>query len=87
MNTEPQGPSEHYAAAVRLLAAAESPGVDTDVARIAALAALGHAVLAGAPRRARRHRDAGQHGQHPGGMSPRDRWLYGHDDGRDTPDA
>ena len=73
----------HYIDAERLLAVAESTGTDTSVQTVAALASIAHALLAGAPRRARRqHRDAGQHGQRHGG-SPRDRWLLG----RDTPDA
>jgi hypothetical protein len=78
-----QSASDDYAAALRLLAAAESPGVDQDVAVRAALVGIGYAVLSAAPRRARRdrHRDAGRHGQHHGGGSPRDRWLHGYDDG------
>jgi hypothetical protein len=81
MNTSPQGPSAHYIDATRLLAVAESAGVDTDVARIAALAALGHAVLATvSPRTARRHRDAGQHGVHHGGGGVRERWITGTDE-------
>jgi hypothetical protein len=69
-------PSDHYRDAVRLLAAAESPGVDTDIARIAALAAIGHVLLASAPRRARRDRTASV--EHGGG-GVLHRWITGHD--------
>lgn len=54
MNDRTQSPSDHYASAVRLLATAESPGVATDTAILAALCAIASTLLASAPRRVRR---------------------------------
>jgi hypothetical protein len=68
--------SDHYRAALRLLGAAESPGVATDIATVAALAAIAHAILALAPRRARRRKHTPTP---PTGGSPQARWLRGDD--------
>jgi hypothetical protein len=70
---------EHYREAERLAAVAESTGADPGAA--AAVAGVIHALLASAPRRARR----GAHDYpRPGGGSPQRRWLYGDDsDGGD----
>jgi len=88
MSTQPGSPSEHHVAAERLIAAAES-GVpeliqrseavcDTAAAQIRqieALLAIGHALLAQAPRRARKRQDPpARHGG-----SAQQRWLYGED--------
>jgi hypothetical protein len=72
-----QSPSDHYRDAVRLLAAAESAGTDPAVQAVAALAAIGHCLLAAAPRRARR----AQHepSRRREGGSPRQRWINGSD--------
>jgi hypothetical protein len=77
VNDRTQSPSDHYASAVRLLAAAESPGVATDTATLAALCAIASTLLASAPRRARR-RD--HESTPPSGGSPQHRWLFGQDD-------
>jgi hypothetical protein len=71
MNTEPHA---HYADATRLLAVAESVGVDAGTQTVAALASIAHALLAAAPRRARRV----QH-EPPrrGGSTPRQQWVNG----------
>jgi hypothetical protein len=66
MSTEPRSPSEHYQAAERLLAAAES-SITEEIQTSAALIALVHAVLTLAPRKARRH-------DGDDGMTPR-QWL------------
>lgn len=55
-------PALHYAAAERLLDVAESPSTDDQVRQIAATTAVGHALLAAAPRRARKRPAAQQHG-------------------------
>jgi MYXO-CTERM domain-containing protein len=70
MPTQPRSPSDHYQSAERLIAAApETP-------ESAGLLAL--AVLALAPRRARR---VERHTPPPtGGSSPSQRWLFGTDD-------
>lgn len=79
MPTQAHTPSDHHAEAVRLLAVAESVGTDTTVQTVAALAAIGHALLASAPRRARRRpAEPGRHG----GRSVRDEWLHGGDGGQ-----
>jgi hypothetical protein len=72
-------PFEHYQQSLRLLAVAESAGTDPTIQTVAALAGIGHALLAAAPRRARkRPADPGRH------TSTRDRWLFGdtHQEGR-----
>jgi hypothetical protein len=57
-----------------LLAAAES-SVEPSIQTVAALIAIGHALLAAAPRRARRTpHEPGQHER-----SVHDKWLYGGD--------
>jgi hypothetical protein len=53
MPTQPRSSAEHYQAAERLVAAAES-SVTEQIQTTTALLALAHAVLAQAPRRARR---------------------------------
>ena len=53
MATQPLSPAEHYAAAERLVAAAEG-SVTEEIQTTSALIALVHALLAQAPRRARR---------------------------------
>jgi hypothetical protein len=75
MAAEPQRPADHYASAVRLLATAESAGTDMNIAVVAALCALGHALLAGAPRRARRP----DHAPNRPSGGPAARWIFGHD--------
>jgi hypothetical protein len=70
MPTQPRSSADHYAAAERLLdAAPEEPGG-------ALLAAICHALLAQAPRRARKRRDAsGRAGRHTnGGLPPHLTW-------------
>jgi hypothetical protein len=70
-------PFEHYQQSLRLLAVAESAATDPTVA---ALAGIGHALLAAVPRRARkRPADPGRH------TSTGDRWLFGdtQQEGRD----
>jgi hypothetical protein len=78
MPTQPHTPSDHYAEAERLLAAAESSRT-AEMQTADALIALGHAVLATAPRRRSRQRAYRVSSPRPGG-SPRERWLHGHDD-------
>jgi hypothetical protein len=77
MSTEPRSPAEHYAEAERLLAAAESSVAVAaeQMAEIAALAAIAHALLCSAPRRARRRPEPPAQR----GGSPHSRWLYGED--------
>jgi hypothetical protein len=53
MSTQPRSPAEHYADAERLLAAAESSVAD-GIQTVSALIAIGHALLAAAPRQARK---------------------------------
>jgi hypothetical protein len=65
----------HYEAAERLLAAAES-SVTAEMQCVDAALAVGHALLAAAPRRARK---APPRVQPPTGGSPRERWLSGTD--------
>jgi hypothetical protein len=69
-------PAEHYAEAARLLAAAESSRT-AEIQSVDALIALGHAVLATAPRRRSRQRRIPIS---ESGGSPRQRWLHGHDE-------
>jgi len=76
MSTSPQQPADDYRDARRLLAVAESVGTDPAGQTVAALAAIGHAIHAGAPRRARRDRTASV--EHGGG-SVLHRWITGHD--------
>jgi len=79
MPSTPRSPSEHHAAAVRLLAVAESSGTDPTVQTIAALAGIGHALLAAAPRRARKR--PGPPARH---LGTTDRWMFGDQDGAST---
>jgi hypothetical protein len=66
MSSTPRTPAEHYAAAERLLAAAETSRTD-GIQQTDALIALGHAILTLSPRRARRvERPA----KHAGGQLP-----------------
>ena len=76
MNTVPRTSAEHYREAERLLAAAESSRT-AEIQTSDALIAIGHAILAGTPRRARR-----RPAMPPAaiGGSPRERWLHGDDD-------
>jgi hypothetical protein len=60
-----------------LLAAAESSVADS-IQTSSALIAIGHALLAQAPRRARRQ--PSEPGRHAGGSTPEQRWLYGDND-------
>jgi hypothetical protein len=76
MSSAPRSPSEHYVEATRLLAAAESSVTD-GIQQTAALCAIGHALLAQAPRRARK---APQQPARHGG-SPQTRWALGEDGG------
>jgi hypothetical protein len=76
MTSTPRTPADHYRDAERLLAAAESSRT-TEIQASDALIALGHAVLATAPRRARRRPAIPPSTT---GGSPRQRWLHGHDD-------
>jgi hypothetical protein len=74
VTTQPRSPSEHYQAAERLLAAAETSVTD-GLQQSAALIAICHALLCAAPRRARKRPEPpAQHGG-----SPQSRWLYGDD--------
>jgi hypothetical protein len=75
MSTEPRSAAEHYLEATRLLAAAESSVTD-GIQQTAALIAIGHALLAAAPRRARK----APHEPARHGGSPQQRWLYGDDE-------
>jgi hypothetical protein len=73
MASQPRPPSDHYAEAERLLRAAESSATEQNI-DVAALTAIGHAILATvpprrAPRRERPHRTTGG--------SPQERWLRG----------
>jgi hypothetical protein len=77
MPTQPRTAQQHYADAERLLAAAESTGTDPRIAAVAALTGIGHALLAAAPRRARR--TPTPPARHTGSGSPTNRWLYGDD--------
>jgi len=70
-------PAEHYQQAERLLAAAESSRT-AEMQTADALIALGHAVLATAPRR--RSRKPAKFAALSSGSSPRQRWLHGEDD-------
>ncbi|HEY3714372.1 MAG TPA: hypothetical protein VGL39_07595 [Jatrophihabitantaceae bacterium] len=78
MATQPRSPSEHYAEAERLLAVAESAGTDRRIQQVAALAGVGHALLAAAPRRARRGKRAPDATRTPTNH-PRYRWIVGDD--------
>lgn len=73
MASGPRTQQEHYQESERLLGVAESIGTDPAVQTIAALTALGHALLAAAPKRARK-RSAPQHAP-----SARDQWMFGRD--------
>jgi hypothetical protein len=76
MSSPSRTPSDDYSEAVRLLAASESSR--TESIQIAdALIGIGYAILAGAPRRARRRPST--NGRHVTGGSPRDRWIAGLD--------
>jgi len=78
MNTVPRTPAEHYQQAERLLAAAESSRT-AEIQSVDALIALGHALLATAPRRRSRRRPThNPHADYVGG-SPRQRWERGDD--------
>jgi hypothetical protein len=79
----PRTPRDHYVDSERLLAVAESTGTDPQVQAVAAMSAIGHALLASAPRAARRRDRTERHHQRPGG-SPRQRWLDGQDDRPDS---
>jgi hypothetical protein len=80
MSSTPRTPRDHYVDSERLLAVAESTGTDPQVQAVAALTAIGHALLAATPRVARRRDRTEQHHQRPAGGSPRQRWLSGEDD-------
>jgi hypothetical protein len=68
MPTQPRRPRHHYAEAERLIRATEeTPGN-------AVLLAIAHALLAAAPRRARRREPEPAHRN---GGSPQERWLRG----------
>jgi hypothetical protein len=58
--TEPQSPAEHYAAAERLVAAAESSTAE-QIQTAIALIALTHAILTLSPRKARRAERPARH--------------------------
>jgi hypothetical protein len=77
MATEPRTPADHYQAAERLLDAAES-SVTESIQIADALIGIGYAILAGAPRRARRRPP--EPGRYVTGGSPRQRWELGTDD-------
>jgi len=79
MTSPSRSPREHYRDAERLLAAAETSRTE-QMQSVDALIAIGHALLAAAPRRARRQPH--QPGQHIG-ESPTERWLRGDDLGSD----
>ena len=72
-----RSPAEHYQAAERLLAAGEL-SVTEPIQNSAALIAIGHALLAAAPRRARRR--PSEPGRHVTGGTARQRWQAGLDD-------
>jgi hypothetical protein len=79
MNSTARTPTEHYAEAARLLAAAESSRT-AEIQCVDAAIAIGHALLALAPRRARRQRSGAPPARPTSGGSPRQRWLHGHND-------
>ncbi len=60
MATQPRSPAEHYAAAERLVAAAESSTAEP-MQNTSALIALTHAILTLSPRKARRVERQGRH--------------------------
>jgi hypothetical protein len=72
MATQPRSPSEHYQDAERLLAAAESSITD-GIQTVSALLAVGHALLAQAPRRARRVERQARHADN-GSPPPSVQW-------------
>jgi hypothetical protein len=76
MTSTPRTPAEHYREAERLLGAAESSRT-SEIQSTDALIAIGHAVLATAPKR--RSRQVRTMVRTSGG-SPRQRWLHGHDE-------
>lgn len=78
MPSTPRTPADHYAEAVRLLAAAESSRT-AEIQSVDALIALGHAVLATVPRRRVRRKNVSSTVL-PAGGSPRQRWQLGLDD-------
>jgi hypothetical protein len=84
MPTQARTPADHYGDSERLLAVAESTGTDPEVQAVAALTAIGHALLAAAPRAARRRDRTERHHQRPAGGSPRQRCLDGQDDRPDS---
>jgi hypothetical protein len=70
MTTQPRSPAQHYAESERLLGATDETPAN------AAILAVAHAVLALAPRRARRQQpEPGRHS----GDSLQERWLRGDD--------
>src|SRR6266571_1390830 len=71
MPNQARTPADHYGESERLLAGAESTG--TDLQTVAALTAIGHALLATAPRVARRRdrHQPPQAGHRSTGGSPR----------------
>lgn len=75
MPSTPRTPSDHYGESERLLRVAESSGTDRRIQQVAALTAIGHALLAAAPRRARRQKSEHAPTSRPVG----DRWMFGHD--------
>jgi hypothetical protein len=73
-----QHPNEHYRQAERTLTALESLRLDElpEAAVVEALAAIAHAMLATAPRRARRHnRSTDRHERPTVGGTPRHQWI------------
>jgi hypothetical protein len=85
MNTVPRTPAEHYREAERILNALPRHGLDpAQLVVLEPLAALAHALLAAAPRAARRRERTERHHQRPAGGSPRDRWISGQDDRPDS---
>ncbi|HEY3090747.1 MAG TPA: hypothetical protein VGJ59_22075 [Jatrophihabitantaceae bacterium] len=77
MTTQPRTPQYHYTEAIRLLAVAQSPGVDPGIQQTAALVAIASALLCLAPRRARKQPEppAARHGRSTSS------WLYGDHEG------
>jgi hypothetical protein len=85
MNTSPRTPAEHYREAERLLGAAESSRT-AEIQSTDALIALGHAVLALAPKRRSRQRPESDVPRRISGGSPRQRWERGDDEGTEGTD-
>ena len=81
MPTHPLTPSQHYQAALWLLAVAEGAHEPSGDRAVAATApSPTHLLAASLPRRARRPE---HHHERPAGGAPQQRWLYGDDDQRD----